>query len=57
MQAGLLKKVDKSTKMLETEIQKIIDDFESKTKTLVLLSTVNNKNKIALAFDLDKLTL
>jgi len=53
----LMNKAIKSGKELEDKIEKIITDFESKTKTIVLLDVKENKLKIGLAVDIDKSTL
>jgi hypothetical protein len=57
MHTELLKKIDESTKILETKIQKIIDDFELKTNTKIILDVKNDKVEIGLAIDVDKSTL
>ena len=41
-----MNKAIKSGKELEDKIEKIITDFESKTKTIVLLDVKENKLKI-----------
>jgi hypothetical protein len=53
----LMNKTIKSSKKLEHKIQKIITDFEAKTKTIVLLDIKGNKLKIGLAVNIDKSTL
>lgn len=54
---NLIDKALKESAKLEFKMQKIIKDFEIKTKTIVLLNVKENKLKIGIAVDIDKSNL
>lgn len=53
----LMNKAFKASTKLEIKLQRIIKDFEYKTKTIVLLDVKVNKVKRGIAVDIDKSTL